>query len=619
MLIATSSKLQLRCKFVLFAFLVGCQLAAPTNANEPPATSSKVDPQIWAEATKRAYRPITESDLAASRANLLTAIQSANTILDTMPAGGVLRRESNLIQLQRELENGSRDLDAFRNIYRLIARKMPKQVEAEMDVIRKLLWKHIGQIEWSSVADAQKLFHNSVDQIHSALMAGSVNTENLRSVQEAYAWLAKSGLVDQQLRQAREQLSEPNEYIRLHSSFVKNLIPEAISKVIPFDQKMDKVHIRGSADVNMKAGLEFVPNNNYGEFRLVIEGTGIIPITAGVEKAEVRAKSKLRLLGKLCINVKTRGLELGQDDVCVKNILELQKVCLRLRSQLLSKALTPLATHILKRLLPKANQKIEETMKKEIAKQLNESGFAIIVQLNSILNQVLWETVDARDVDTQSVVWTTAEEFQWQDETILPSTLGATTSPHGFGLLKPTVQFQLHESALNNASVVLCRRRYNEVLFRELVYETLGVKPISEPVSQGGRIPAAFTFANEEPLHAKFQNSSFELQLRIQSFEWENVLYSGEERTATVKYAVMHQGDQVLLEQMGETQLEPPIAEDPILQQVLSRFFVRQAQIGRSSPSMNPDTKINLVHVTIENGWAQVGLNNGIQATEMAH
>ena len=603
---------------VLNASMIGSMLIGLANSNEPPFAPSSVDSQAWGDVTKKSFRPIFESELLESRQRLLAAILSANQVLDTMPAGGVLRRETELHQLQVELENDSCDLNAFRKIYRLIARNMPKEAETAMDVVRKLLWKYMGQIEWSSVADAPLLFEESVNQIQDALMAGRINAENSVSAQEAFAWLAKSGMVDQQLLQARELLSHPNEYIRLRSSFVKNLIPKSISQSIPFEQKMDKVQIRGVADVEMKAGVEFVPNKNQGEFRLLLQGTGCIPIKASVEKADVHAISKMQLVGKLGINVKTRGLDLGRDEVCVQNTLALQKLCLHLRSQFLSRALTPLATRILKRLLPKADLKIEETIKTEIKKQLNDSGFAVIVQLNSILNQVLWETVDARDVDTQSVVWTTSEEFLWRDEAILPSTLGALALPPGFGSINPTLQIQLHESALNNSSVVLCQSRYNEVLFRELVYETLGLKPISEPNAQGGKIPAAFTFADEDPLHARFHNNCFEFQIRMQNFEWENVTYAGVERIATIKYAVIHDGNQVFLEQLGETQLEPLTPENPVLQLVLSRFFARKAKIGQKSSSENQDAKIDLVHVTLENGWLQVGINNGVQTAEIA-
>ena len=599
-----------RISFLICAGLICSMFIGLAKAHEPAPASTNFDSRAWGEITMQAFRTIGDSELAETRQRLLAAIRSANQILDTMPAGGVLRRETELAQLQSEIESDTRDVDAFRKTYRLIARKMPKEAEAVLDVVRKLLWKYIGQIEWSSVTDARLLFEASVNQIQDALSAGIISPENTRSVGQSYAWLAKSGLVDQQLVQARERLSHPNEYIRMRNSFVKTLLPKSISKSVPFDQKMDKVKIRGTADVEMLVGVEFVPNNNHGEFRLILEGTGDIPITASVDKADVLAKSKLQMIGKLGVNVKTRGLELGRDEVCVQNVLTLQKACLHLRSQFLNKALTPLAIRILKRLLPKADQKIEETIKTEIKKQLNDSGFAVMVQLNSILNQVLWETVDARDVDTQSVVWTTTEEFQWRDESILPSTLGAPTLPSGFGSIDPPLQFQLHESALNNSSVVLCRRRYNEVLFRELVYETLGLRPISEFDTQGGKVPAAFTFADEDPLHAKFQDNTVEFQIRIQKFEWENITYSDVERLATVKYLVSHAGNQVRLEQIGETHLEPAALDNPVLNQVLSRFFVRQAEIGRSPASAVQDKKISLEHVSLEDGWLQVGIDN---------
>ncbi len=78
----------------------------------------------------------------------------------------------------------------------------------------------------------------------------------------------------------------------------------------------------------------------------------------------------------------------------------------------------------------------------------------------------------------------------------------------------------------------------------------------------------------------------------------------------TVTYSVQHLANRVLLQQQGETILEPPTPEDPILQQVLARFFVKQAQMGQLSQAENSDSKINVVHVSLEQGWLQVGIDN---------
>ncbi len=596
---------QVACLACIFTQMI----LASAYANEPP-TTSKIDPVTWAESTRKAWRPLVESDVQFSRQKLLAAIQAANRVLDTMPTGGVLRRETELSQLQAILEQDSRDIMMYRTIFRSIARKMPKEAEAVMDEIRKSMWQHIGRMEWLSVTNAPELFEASVHQIQLAMMEGRISPDAMSATSDAYAWLSKSGMVDSQLRQARSLLSHPNEYIRLQSSFVGNLIPKSISKSIPIEQKMEKVRIKGQADVDAKVGVDFIPNSAQGEFQLRMEGTGRIPITASVDKADVHATSNLQLVGKIGIHVKSRGLELGTEEVCVQNKLTLQKVCLHLRSQLLGRALTPLATRILKRLLPKADEKIEEKIKTKITEQLNDSGFAAIVQLNSILNQVLWETVDARDVDTHTQVTTTSEEFLWRDEAILPTTLGAPDSPPGFGSIYPSLQLQLHESALNNTSVVLCRRRYNEVLFRELVYGQLRLRPTSDHDEKGGRIPAAFTFSDNEPLRVRFHDGKLELHIRIQKFEWENQVYTGPERNVTVTYSVQHTANRVLLEQQGEAILEPPTPEDPILQQVLARFFVKQAQMGQLSQAENSDSKIHVVHVSLDQGWLQVGIDN---------
>lgn len=593
-----------------------CIFSVSGFCKEPPIEDQNSRSLAWAEATNRAYRPITEADIATSRQVLLAAIQAANQVLDAIPTGGVIRRETELSELRDELLQDSRDVSVFQRRYRLIARKVPQEAEATIDTVRTQLWKHIGKLEWFALTDSENYFQLCVENLRVAMMLSPVPSDLMASAEQSYGWLAKSGMIDSQLKEVRKSLSHPNEYIRLRNSFVKNLLPSTISKSIPIDQKGEKVRLRGQANVQANVDVEFVPNQKNGELRLRIAGTGDIPITASINKADVHARSKLQLLGTLGINVTSRGVKLGDDEVCVQNKLKLQDVCLHLRSRILSKALNPLATCVLKRLLPKADEKIEEKIKEEVSKQLNDSGLAAVVQLNAILNQVLWETVDARDVDTQSVVWTTADELVWREEAILPTTLGAPSLPPGFGPLNPPLQIQLHDSALNNTSVVLCRRSYNEVLFREIIYDTLGLKPLSELDSQGGRIPAVFTFASEDPLRARFQNNTIELQIRIQNFEWENRSYEGTEYTATIRYAVHHQGDSLLLEQIGQKEIVPQSAEASILRRVLDRFLVEKAQLGESRSFDGKDSKIHVVHVTLQNGWLQVGVDSGASAVE---
>ena len=595
-------------RLVLLIALATLAIATSSAADDNLANARNIQAENWAASVRRSYQPITDGVIEANVQKVLKAIQVARPVLDGMPNGGVLIRETKLNELQSDLTLRIYDVEHLQSILGFLSRSMPNEAEKVMDDISTVLRRLIGKLEWMAISDSQAMFNDCIEQLKYAILAGRLDEENSEAVRDAYEWLAKSGMIDVNLAGARSVLSHPNEYIRLRREFVQNMIPNAITKSVPVSQSLDKVHITARVDVAGKVCIEFVPNTEEAVFHVHADGTAKIPLTLSHKLADIKAYNNLNFAATIGLHVPARDFELGSHEIKVDSHSQLQAVCLHLRLRVMSKALTPLASRVIVRLLPKVDAKVEEKLKSEIESQLNDSGYAALTQLNGLLNRVFWKTMESRSVDSQTHSSTTSNEFLRTEEVILPTTLAAPSKPSGFGELNPPLQMQLHESALNNVSVSLARRTYNEVVFRELVFGSFGLHSDVEPFERGGRIPAAFTFADKGVLNAKFDDSRIEFRIRIKAFEWEGKLYEGSERTATVVYDVQLDDKQITLVQPAPIRIEPVAENNVILGMVLERFFAPKAFLKRTFRESD-STKIGIVHFTVDDGWLQAGVD----------
>ena len=594
---------------VLLIVLAMLAIANSSVADDNLADVHKIQAEYWANAARRSYQPITDGIIEANIQKVLSAIQVAKPVLDGMPIGGVLIRETRLDQLQSDLTRRIYDVERLQSILGFMSRSMPKEAEKVMDDISTALRRLIGKIEWLAIPDSQVMFFDFIEQLKFAILDGKLDEGNSEAVRNAYEWLAKSGMIDVNLAEARSVLSHPNQYIRIRREFVQNMIPDSITKSVPVSQTLEKVRITARVDVEGKVCIEFVPNTEQAIFHVHANGTGKIPLTISHKLADIKAYNNLDFAATIGLQVPSRDFELGGHEIKVDSHSQLQKVCLHLRLRVMNKALNPLASRVIERLLPKVDAKVEEKLKSEIESQLNDSGYAAIMQLNGLMNRIFWKTMESRSVDLQAHSSTTSNEFLRTEEVILPTTLAAPSNPSGFGSLNPPLQMQLHESALNNVSVSLARRTYNEVVFRELVFGSFGLDSDVEPFERGGRIPAAFTFADKDVLNAKFDDSRIEFRIRIKAFEWEGKLYEGSECTATIVYDVRLNDKQVTLMQPSPIQIEPATENDVILRMVLDRFFAPKAFLKRTFRETD-STKIGIVHFTVDEGWLQAGVDN---------
>jgi hypothetical protein len=582
----------------------------PTWADEPARPQPDIAVEAWADAARSAYRPISEEALREDARKLLGLVQVAETALDGIPNGGVIRRQMDWEVLKSQLSSTRPDVAILNSIYRKLCRRLPDQAKAALNDIDNALRVFVGKLEFFELPDGDSVFQHSIDQLSRTLQAGGINDGNVEEVRQAYEWLVKSNMLAGNLKHVRNRLSYPNEIITVRRELVKSLIPPTITKSADIKQRTDKLDIKAHADILGNVDFLFVPNPREAEFRVQVKGTGKIPITLTHRLANIRAGSNLTFSGNIGLNLASREFRLRAHQVCLDANLHLQNVCLKLRSKVLNKTLDPLAECVLKKLLPDVEAKAEEKLRAELDSQLNDSGYAIIVELNALLNRVFWDTFESRDIDTQTHTSTTADEFLWREEVVLPWTLAAPSPPPAVDIAQPPFQMHIHESMLNNAGVAMARRRYDEVIFRELVFGTFGLDIEGESEEDSGRIAAAFTFTDEEPLRVRFDDDAIEFGLRIRSFEWQDVLYEGPDRDIRFRYDLQRDNQKIVLNREPEFRMEPAAKDENVLRSVLDRFFVRRASLKSAFNLKNSGEAFGISLLRVDNGWLQILLSN---------
>lgn len=592
----------------LLAALISLTTVENLRAADAP-DAPPLSPQAWAAEAQQRFQPITADVLTGSRQTVLAKLAALDTVLDGIPDGGVVRRQTTLDRLQEQLQSGQGDPEALRDVYRRLARSMPKECQKPVDDLRHSLLGHLGKLHWFMIADQRKDFSTAVDQVRAGLEAKQFDRAAWEALNASFGRLAETGLMDDLLNQVRLHRSHRNQFIVVQRAFVEAMLSRNFSSTMKINQSKGGATIRGQANFTADPDVRLIPNVNNGEFLVLVNGHGRIPLTATKSPATLQALGRATFKGEQTLFVTPEGVEVGDQEICVHNRTSLQGVCLHFRSRLLKAALTPIVEKVVEKKLPEGDRQIEAKAKAEISKQLTENSFVLMNHVNGLLNHVLWQTIDARDVDPQIEPSTTADEFRWLSHVITPTALGAPSPPPDYDVMTPPIQVQMHESGPNNSIIVMAGRRFNEVLFHEIVFGNLKLKPDDDVRTHGGRIPAAFTFATEDPVRFQFDDGVVHIRMRITSFELEGRTYNGLQRTVTVAYRPKLDEKRIALERDGEIRIEPAGAEhEALCRQSLERFLVRRASTGRTMPTKIAGLNIYLSHLTVRDGWMQLGL-----------
>lgn len=596
---------------VLWFLVVAIGSGAGANGQSPTPAG---DWSGWQAAAEARFHVPTDDELRSRRVALLGQIAQLRTTLATMPDGELLAHQMQLDMLEEQLRGERPDPSKLDLVALRMSRSFPRDVQHPIDAVRMAVRRQADELRLQANPQAATEFKINVDALAAELKtagAAGLPAESAKA-REAYAWLSRTHLIDDLLVQTLPVVSHPNQIVRIERAFLAPLADRPIKQPVNINENVKGVQITGHGEVNAKATLLMRPNTTRGELSVQVDGRVQVPVTARKKPATIQAVNRAQFTADQTIFVTQAGVELAATQVQVRSHTSLGGVCLDFHCRLLRAAVTPIARKVASKQMAKGDAETAAKVKKQIQDAVKEQATDAVASANELIQRIFWQTVDARDVSPHVHVSTTNEELVWRGDYRSPWELGAPSQPPAWAGSRPQISIQLHETAFNNTTAVAANRRMNEVAFKELVFDTLRLKPESPEPNAGGRVPAAFTFADEDPLVVGANKGEFYGTLRIKSFELDEKLYEGPVRTVRVRYRPTLDETGVTVTRQGDLQIEPANAPNMAeCHRCMERFLVPKAHADRihAPVGVAPPTAghAKLTHFVLDHGWLMVG------------
>lgn len=576
------------------------------------ADTTSVD--AWRAAVLARATPPTNRGLAAGRDQLLARLDDLRRLLDEQPDGGVTVRLARLDDLATTAKAAEPDTAVLDDVARRLGRSFPDSIRQAVDILRREVQRQAGWLRFRRQADAPAETARHVNRLAVFWQQPPTSAADELAVRESFAWLMRTRLFDREMAVAAEQLSSANQIIRVERAYIVPLTDKPITQPVKINENQKGVQIRGAGQMTARPKVELRPNTQQAEINLHVTGVGTVPLVARKKPATIQATSNTRFTADQTMLITPDGIDYRQPQVRVTSRTVLRGVDLDLNCQLLKKLINPLARKVASKQLAQGDQEIVAKAKKQITETLNEQAFSAIDHVNELLGRLLWKTIDARDVQRNVRVQTTTDELSWIGEFRTPWQLAALAPPPELRGRPAQIEMRVHESSFNNTAAVAAGRRIDEMIFEELVFETLRLRPETPRDHEGGRQAASFSLAALDPLDVRFVDGHLQARITIENLELDGLAVPGPVRTVRFAYRPLIDDRGVTLERVGNIEIEPrsaPQAEQ--VQAALARFLVPRARAGappqsQSSTNRSASPPLHFTDIQLDRGWLQIGL-----------
>jgi hypothetical protein len=556
----------------------------------------------WSETAQLRFATPSAEKIASSRTKLLDTRNTLITKLKDQPEGMVIAREMELESYDQACETPSLERLDFLILKARVTRN--KQIQTFVDAVRLSLREFRAVCLMTLDPTAPGRFSSSIELLSNAmLMPPGTPVENYRELSKAYEFLAKSGLVNDLLPPLQERFSNANQRLDFTQHLVDRLLDREIKRPIKMDKNQKGMKITGKGDLNAKPSARFVPDSNKASVNIHVDGLVNAKLVAKKSPITIYANTVIRLIGDIPVHLDGLGIDVAAPCIAATSHSTLTGLCLQLRSRILSQLLNPLASKIVQKQLTKNDPKAAEDVRKQVITKVEEYRDELVVQVNTLIQGLLWQSFDARDIDANLRSHTTSSALTWTAEFVGPGQLGAP-QPSPTYTPETEIAIQFHESTFNNTDVSVASRRINEAIFTEMIYDQLKFARSSEhddPPS--AKIPSSFTFAELEPLNLHFDDGLIRGQLRIKAFSNGLKKYAGTEQTVRFAYRPRITQDGFTLDREGAIECEGGDSETiQALSATMNDFFKPQFVSGKIHGALSK-ASLKVGSVTIENGW----------------
>jgi hypothetical protein len=591
--------------------LSGGQVAAvqgPSGRADSAHSSALAPGETWAAVAKS--RDVTAVPLPQLKAKVSSAIEQLEERLADLPNGESLRTALGTELLTTQLAGSPPSVERLESIYRRLRRRYPPPVQEDVDTLRTAVWRYTSQLRIDRTPQSQEVLEKHIDMLAGGLDKAAPQIDRQREVElrEAFAFAASCVQIEDLLPSVRSSLSLPNQVIRVQNAYLEDATRRPISIPISVNERAGGAVIRGEGTMRGNIEVLLKPNQQRGELHVKFRGSGLTPLTIQRGSTNLRASGKTRLQATQVMYLTAAGIQTTPPQVSASNRTSLCSVQLGIRSRLLRRLATPLVRCIVTKQLAEKDPEAAAKARRELETRIQRDGFVIVYQINDLVNRLLWQTLDARDVDPRSQMRSTTEELQWTGEYAAPWQLAALRAAPPVIPAEPDVLIQFHESAFNNTSVAMAGKRMNEQVLLEILVDNLKLVPEAFEEEPSAIVPAAMTFADVQPLQVEIEAGQVTATFRIAGFEHQGRQFPGP-REIRVCYLPKLTGSTLTVVRQGEIEVVP--ADDPNISQLnlaLERFFPRRI---RSAATVSPENlrgKLQIAQLTLDNGWFSVAL-----------
>jgi hypothetical protein len=573
---------------------------APTPAPQPPAATFDADG--WVVMAKARFMLPTADRVNEVKSELLAARDQLKSELTQFPDGMAIAKELELPTYEELAEKPS--LEHLDKIILSTRLARDRRVQPSIDSVRRALRDFRATVLLAADANAAAKFSKAIELLASSMK--NIATDpmpNYRELIDAYKYLSETRLMDDLLPPIRQRFSHINQRLVFSQKFLDHLADQEIKETRDINDNQDGMQLTGVSHIVAVPTAAFTPNDARAAVAVHLDAKVNSDITGYKHPATVFAHSVVNLTIDVPVYMSEMGVEAPEPLICAVSNSCLTGMCLHLKSRVLNRLLMPLAQKVAQKKLTESDPQVAEKARGEIGKMVADNREKMILQVNGLIQTMLWQSFEARDINANVRFRTTSSEMLWTAEYVGPGDLGSPT-------VAPTIPaeaeigVQFHESTFNNTDVSVAGNKINEAIYREMLYDTFKFAPEDEDEDPSAtRIPSVLTFADTEPLRLRFDDGVISGTLRLKAFSLNGKTYGDRLRSVRVNYkpqmtldgfALNRQGDLEILDDGGANREEFEIA--------LRRFFKAQF---RSSTIKGPKSKVPLKvgGLTIEDGW----------------
>ncbi len=570
-----------------------------------PADAATFDAEGWATAAKARFMLPTADRVATLKQGLLTARDRLVGELTQFPDGLVIGKELSLSTYESLADKPSLEqLDIIILATRLAR---DKRVQPSIDAVRNALRDFRATVLLAADSEAAMKFSKAVELLASSTKYAPTDAmPNYRDLIASYKYLSETRLLDDLLPVIRTRFSHFNQRLVFSQKFLNRASEKEIKQSRDINENQDGMQINGSALIVAKPMGQFTPNESRAQVSLHLDANIDSNVTGYKHPATVFAHTVINVTADVPLYLSELGIEAPEPLICAVANAQLTGMCLHLRSRIFSRLLMPLAQKVAQKKLTESEPELAEKARTEFRKMVEDNREKMIVQINDLIQRLLWQSFEARDINANVRFKTTSNELLWTAEYVGPGDLGSPT-------VAPTlpqqteIGVQFHESTFNNTDVSVAGNKINEAIYREVLYDTFKFAPEDQDEDPAKpRIPATLTFADTEPLRMTFDDGMLTAVLRLKGFGVDGKEFNEKIRSARVSYKPGMTAEGFALDRQGDVEiLDDGGANREEFNAALQRFFKPQF---KSSPAKEPAKKVTLTvgGMTIEDGWITV-------------